>query len=128
MSNTPIDFKQFRVDMMAAVAELEAKYAMKISLGNIRYDATSFNCKLTGTFGATDAKDVRLAKYKKNYERNAFFLKNAGIEIGKQFSFGELLIVVGMASNRSNSKVCLQTPSGEVKLGPQEMVAKMLSK
>lgn len=56
------NFKAFRNDFFEAVKDLEKKYGVKISMGNISYDEFSFTTKLTVVNGASE-QDAEKAKF-----------------------------------------------------------------
>lgn len=49
MDITRQSLENFRGDFKDAVAELEAKYGVKISIGSLTYDSTMFRGKMTAT-------------------------------------------------------------------------------
>ncbi len=62
--NEYVDFKAFRKDFKAAVAELEKKYALQIDpIKNINYDESTFTFKVTAA--RTDV-DVKKAQFMEN--------------------------------------------------------------
>lgn len=59
------DFDGFRRDFKEAISELEKKYNLEVSLGNISYDSTSFSTKLSAVSleGGADKYEVEFKKY-----------------------------------------------------------------
>ena len=55
MKFTVEELKAFRGDFKAAVKALETKYDIRIDLGNIRYDFSSFRTKLEATSNSAPA-------------------------------------------------------------------------
>jgi len=53
--------KDFRVDFSKAVKELEAKYGVNISIGNISYDSSEFRGKMTVKNGEKVERVVKKA-------------------------------------------------------------------
>ena len=89
------DFKNVRADINAALAEVAKKYGMSsLTIGNITYDATSFNTKLTaikpndssipGTSpNAPTPKDPRELKWQKAFKSGCLFWGLAASDLGK---------------------------------------------
>lgn len=56
---TPANIKQIRADVEAAMKAIYAKHGIDVVVGNIRYNAESFRCKIEGTVrGAKTAAPV----------------------------------------------------------------------
>jgi hypothetical protein len=71
MKTDKASFKQFRTDFAKAVAALETKHSIKLSLGNISYDDYGFRTKLEAVIGTADnQKDGELLSFKADYMRH----------------------------------------------------------
>jgi len=58
-------FEEFRRDFKTAMADLEEKHDVFISIGNIRYDETSFGSKLSVTSKPTDGKSQQQSEFER---------------------------------------------------------------
>lgn len=58
-----INFTKFRQDFVSAVADLEKKYNIDISIGNITYDDISFHTKMKCTLNTVDVQKLEFEKY-----------------------------------------------------------------
>lgn len=94
MAITKDTLKSFRTDFATAVAQLEKKYGIKLDIGSISFDASSFSCRLTGeTTGKAGSDWARFADgyglkaddYGKTFSYKGRTYKLVGLKIGNKY-------------------------------------------
>ena len=83
MEMTNANFKAFREDFKAAVAALEKKYEVTLTIGSISYTENYFSTKLTGVTGASAEEPER-----NEFERNVRAVGICGLtkkDYGRKF-------------------------------------------
>lgn len=91
MNLNKTELKAFRDDFAQAVKALEAKYGVKMALGNISYTQTEFHTKLTVTnVSATGEAVVDPQVLKIKTAKAAFALKST--HLGMDFQIPEVII------------------------------------
>jgi len=109
--------KNFRGDFAQAVADLEKKYDMKISLGSISYDENSFKTRMSVAKIDTATK-APVVSANTNYKIN-YLAKAAGINFNSNFVgstyhiAGKVLTVTDYQSRKSKYPVICQAPDGK---------------
>ena len=75
------NLKTIRADLDAALKAVETKHGMKLSIGNIRFQANTFRTTLTSLIGETatadasvNSRDERAPKWRREYMINARYL------------------------------------------------------
>ena len=106
------NLRELRVDFQTAIDAVAAKHGLTGKLGNIRFGATDFTCKMTvETSGAGAVKDDR---------KEADFRKYAVIEglsaddFGKEFTYmGKTLTIVGYNTRAKKYPISLKDTNGK---------------
>ncbi len=76
-----------RADVAAALAAVEKKHRVNFKMGNIRYGADDFRCKLE-CFSTSDSKGNTVDPAEENFKRDAFLIGVAKDAFGKTFKSG----------------------------------------
>jgi hypothetical protein len=82
--------KNFRNDFNTAMKELESKYGIAITLGNISYCSTDFSAKITANVTGDEAKEKEKAEFESYAKFYGFEPEDYGKEMtlqGKRFKF-----------------------------------------
>ena len=120
---TPADCTIVRKEMEAALAAVEAKFGLKIQIGKITYDETSFSAKLSCVAGEGAETDGP-AKWVINFNRGYF----PGLTLGQVINYGgEKLTIVG-ARPRAKANIILKRPDGKYTAVPSEVLRKVAAK
>jgi hypothetical protein len=116
--------KAFRDDFAVAVAALEKKYAVKVTLGSISYDELSFSTKMKVVSVSESDPTGEIADWNKNCD--GYFKKS---EYGTRFSLpdGRVYALCGFKW-RSCSPILARRDDGKVYRFPLEFVKEQLKK
>jgi hypothetical protein len=133
MTNTVIKFdktnlKNIRADINTALAAVESKYGIKLDIGNISFDSSTFNTKLSAVTTSVSAEsgnvEVVDAKWKRDFDRNCVYLGFSKEDFGKECKVGnrtETYTIVGALARKSN--LILKTPVGRFISVPADKVS-----
>lgn len=121
-------FPQFRTDFAAAVAAVEQKYGVKLSLGTINYDANTFTSKMTAvsTDATAAAPDAGNIKWQANFLRTASRYGMKATDLGKEVTMGGMKYTLAGARPKADAPIVLRKPSGAYIAMPAEPVRQVL--
>ncbi len=87
MNFSKSNLNTIRTDVAAALAAVEKKHGVSFKLGNIRYSANDFRCKLE-CFSTSDSTGKTVDPAESNFKRDAFLVGVAKDAFGKTFKSG----------------------------------------
>lgn len=126
------NLKTLREDITAALSQIEQKHGIKLSLGNIRFTATTLGAKLEAMIvdGSAPAVDGHV-KWQKQFKQNAVFYGLSPDDLGKEFTYSNKKYkIVGAMSDKATSDEIIVQKEGSDKFQRMgaELVKLMLKK
>lgn len=126
------NLKTLREDITNALAQVEKKHGIRLSLGNIRFNANTFGAKLEAmTIDASAPQVEGNVKWQKQFKQNAVFYGLSPDDLGKEFEYaGSKFTIAGAMSGKARGQEIIVKKDGSDKFQRMdaEVVKLMLKK
>jgi hypothetical protein len=118
---------QFREEFRKAVADLEKKTGVGISLGNISFESNRFTTKLTVAI-LDSGESVEQVEMRSNFERYAYLFGMTPQDYGKSVSSGgKLYTLVGIAPRSTKFPLIGKSADGRFYKLPKSVANSLLT-